>query len=130
MAFIWSTAAIAADMGLKAHDDGLIPLFVMGIDVPVLNAAFAVLGVLLARPIAPKGSPPLTPGKNIIVTLILCLLVLAWVIDSRPGLLFSFIMSIGVGFSGLAIIELAGAEALGVVRRIFSGINPKGGSDA
>src|SRR3546814_20652941 len=77
-----------------------------------------------------KGTPPLSLGKNIVVTLILCLLVLAWVIDSRPGLLFSFIMSIGVGFSGLAIIELAGTEALAVVRRIFSGINPKGGSDA
>lgn len=129
---LWPASALAAGIDeasrpARVSADVAI-LTIGGLDVPLLTAAFAVLGVLLARPIAPRGDPPLSLGKNIVVTLILCLLVIAWVIDSRPGLLFSFIMSIGLGFSGLAIIELAGTEALGVVRRIFSGINPKGGS--
>lgn len=131
---LWPASAIAAGLDeaarpVRASADVAL-LSIGGLDVPLLTAAFAVLGVLLARPIAPRGNPPLSLAKNIVVTLILCLLVTAWVIDSRPGLLFAFIMAIGLGFSGLAIIELAGTEVLGVIRRIFLGINPKGGSDA
>lgn len=131
---LWPASALAAGI-----DDAARPVrstadvaivAIGGMDVPLLTAAFAVLGVILARPIAPRGKPPLSLAKNLSVTAILCLLVIAWVIDSRPGLLFAFIMSIGLGFSGLTIIELAGAQALDIARRVFSGINTKGGSDA
>lgn len=128
-AMLWPASALAAGLDSAARPEPQAAVWLLtigGLDVPVVTAAFAVLGVILARPLTPKGAVPLSPIKNALVTILLSMLALAWVIDSRPGLLFAFIMAIGLGFSGFAIIELAGAQALSFLRRLLAALSPGG----
>jgi len=125
---LWPGSALAVASEGAGHAAAPMIVTVGELSIPVITAGFAVIGVLAARPLSPRGNPPLSLARNILVTVILCLVSLFWVIESRPGLLFSFIVSIGLGFSGFAIIELAGAEVLAFLRRVFASINPKGGS--
>lgn len=89
----------------------------LGVSVPVVTAVVAVLGVVLARPLSPKGNPPLTLGRNLAVSTILALLALVWVIDSQPGLLFALVVSVGLGFAGFSVIELIGTQIMNALRR-------------
>lgn len=131
IASLWSASALAAGIDDAARPIGAVALMhVAGIDVPYVTAAFAMLGVLLSRPISPPGDYPLTRLQAVCVNLICALLVLAWVIESRPSLLFAFVMSIGVGFSGFALIQLAGSQALDLVTRVFAAIFPRGNDNA
>ena len=93
-----------------------------GFEWPVVTLALAAVGVLAARPIAPKRNPPLGLGKNILVTLIMLVAALLWVLDSRPGLLFAFVVSIGLGFSGYTLIELLGEEIGAYIKRAISAL--------
>ena len=132
----WGPAALAAqfhDVGAATRSPtGMLIISLAGFDVPLITAIVGALGVLLARPLAPKGANPIGRIQSACVAAICVLLVLAWIIESHPGLLFALIMAIGIGFSGFAIIELAGQEALAFIRRIGAALNPsKGdGSDA
>ena len=128
-ALLWPASALAAGLDSAARPEPLTTIWLVpigGLDVPVVTAGFAMLGVILSRPLSPKGPVPLSPVKNALVTILLSMLVLAWVIDSRPGLLFAFIMAIGLGFSGFAIIELAGVQALSFLRRVMAALTPGG----
>jgi hypothetical protein len=129
--FLWPPAAIAAGVGNAAAPGGdPMTLAIAGLQVPVVTSVLAVLGVVLARPIAPKGAEPLSLGKNIITTIICCLIALLWVIDDHPGLLFTFVVAIGLGFAGYSVIELAGSEVLAFISRVFAAITPKGPGNA
>lgn len=99
------------------------PMIVMfdGLAVPVLQLGLALLGVLLARPLAPRRTPPLGLFKQLLVTVIMLVLVSAWVIESRPGLLFAFVVAIGLGFSGYSLIELIGREVEEFIKRAMQG---------
>jgi hypothetical protein len=93
-----------------------------GFDWPVVTLVIAAIGVLAARPIAPKRNPPLGLAKNILVTLIMLVAALLWVLDSRPGLLFAFVVSIGLGFSGYTLIELLGEEIAAYIKRAIGAL--------
>ncbi|MCM3419039.1 hypothetical protein [Sphingopyxis alaskensis] len=100
-----------------------------GIDWPVVTLAIAAIGVLAARPLSPKRNPPLPLWKNALVTLIMLVVALLWVVDTRPGLLFAFVVSIGLGFSGYTLIELMGEQISDYLRRLFAALPmPKLGS--
>ena len=92
-----------------------------GTSVPVLQVVLAVAGVLMARPLAPKRVPPLGWIKSLLVTVIMLVVAASWVIEARPGLLFTFVVSIGLGFSGYALIELVGAQVQAFVKSAFEG---------
>jgi hypothetical protein len=128
----WSGAAIAA--GVRDSDapvgQALLHIGWAGIDVPVVSAILAVLGVVLARPIAPKGPAPLTLWQTLCVYAITALLLLAWVVERRPGFLFTFVMSIGLSFSILSVLEVIGDQARGFFSRLAAAFTIKGGSDA
>lgn len=114
---IWPPAMAATAATQPLHQAAPYTADVLGLSVPVITAAVAVVGVLLARPLSPKGQPPLSLGRNILVSIILALLALAWVIDSKPGLLFALVVSIGLGFAGFSVIELIGTQIMTAIRR-------------
>jgi len=93
-----------------------------GFDWPVVTMAIAAIGVLAARPLAPKRTPALSFWKGALVTLIMLVVALLWVLDTRPGLLFAFVVSIGLGFSGYTVIELMGEQISEAVKRIFDAL--------
>lgn len=128
----WSTAALATGMQdaapVAAQAIAHIPW--LGIDMPVASAVLAVLGVVLARPIAPKGPAPLSVWQTLCVYALTALLLLSWVSESRPGILFTFVMSIGLSFSILSVLELIGDQARDFFSRLAGAFSSKGGSDA
>lgn len=129
---LWSTAALATGLneGPTPSPQAIAHIAWLGIDVPVASAILAVLGVILARPIAPKGPTPLTIWQTLCVYVLTALLLLSWVVESRPGILFTFVMSIGLSFSILSVLELIGDQAREFFGRLANAFSFKGGSDA
>lgn len=115
----WSAAATIASSEAASRQPGALTLAFDGLELPVLHLALAVAGVLMARPLAPRRSPPLGLVKSILVTLIMVVIAASWVIDAKPGLLFTFVVAIGLGFSGYAVIELAGKQIEEFVKSVF-----------
>lgn len=113
----WPPALAATAATQPLHQATPYSADLLGVSVPIVTSIVAVVGVLLARPLSPKGNPPLTLGRNLAVSAILALLALVWVIDSKPGLLFALVVSIGLGFAGFSVIELIGAQIMAGLRR-------------
>lgn len=125
----WTPTLLVASSASKASPADVV-IAAGGFEWPVVTLAIAAVGVLAARPIAPKRTPPLSLAKNILVSLIMLVAALLWVIDSRPGMLFAFVVSIGLGFSGYTLIELLGAEIAEYIKRAIAalplpGLRPK-----
>lgn len=118
----WLAAAAAAVHvpALPAGAPDVLTIDIGGVTAPVVQLVLAVAGVLLARPIAPRRNPPLGFLRSIIVTVIMLLAAVTWVAEARPGPLFAFVVSVGLGFSGYALIELIGREIEAFVKRIFA----------
>lgn len=114
----WAAAAIAAST--EAPIDTAHILHFEGLELPVLQMGLAIAGVLMARPLAPRRAAESGWVKHGLVTVIMLLIALAWVTESHPGLLYTFVVSIGLGFSGYALIELAGTQIETFIKRIFS----------
>lgn len=108
-----ASAEQAPSQAMTLHFDGLA--------LPVLQLVLALAGVLMARPLAPRREPPLHWAKSALVTVIMIVIAAAWVIEARPGLLFTFVVAIGLGFSGYALIELIGAEVQAFIKSVFEG---------
>ncbi|QUM72198.1 hypothetical protein [Sphingopyxis granuli] len=117
----WTPAFLLSSAVSRASPSDLV-IVSGGFEWPVVTLALAAIGVLAARPIAPKRNPPLGLAKNILVTVIMLVAALLWVLDSRPGLLFAFVVSIGLGFSGYALIELLGEEIAAYVKRAIAAL--------
>lgn len=115
----WLAAATVAAR-LPAETDAPLVMHFHGLELPVLHMFLAAAGVLLAFPLAPRRTPPLGFGKQLLVTVIMLLVALTWAAEARPGMLFTFVVSIGLGYSGYALIEIAGQEIEAFVRRIFA----------
>lgn len=90
-----------------------------GVTLPPVTCILGALGIALARPLARKREAGNGLGAFVLVTVIMLLVVELWVIESQPNALFAFVIAIGLGFSGYSLIELAGAEVTGFVKRVF-----------
>jgi len=90
-----------------------------GLELPVVQLALAISGVLLGRPLAPKRAGEKGLWRFTVVTIVMLIAACAWTIESKPGLLFTFVVSIGLGFTGYAAVETAGEEALAWLRGRF-----------
>lgn len=114
----WSLA-IASGWHVDVSSHAVI-LNLFGFEFPLLRLGLATIGVLGARYLAPRrDDPPLSRGKAVTVTVLMLTLAWAWVIEDRPGLLFSCAVGLGLGFSGYSLIELAGREIEGFVKETF-----------
>lgn len=118
----WTGLYASVQAGVEAPRllETLIVVDINGTSLSIIPAIAAIIGVLSARPLAPKKDPPLSMVKNILVTFIMLMVALLWVLESQPRTLFAFAISIGLGFSGYSLIELMGAEIKDFIKRIFS----------
>ncbi len=91
-----------------------------GFPVPIVASALALLGVLAARPLAARRETELGRARFWLVSAIMMLAVELWVLEAQPGWLFTFVVAIGVGFSGYSLIELLSDETTGLVKSSFA----------
>lgn len=93
-----------------------------GFSWPVVTMALAAIGVVAARPLSKKGVPPLSLAMNILVTIVMLIVAQLWVIESRPGMLFAFVVALGLGFTGYSLLELLGEELKSYLKRLFAAL--------
>lgn len=91
-----------------------------GFTVPPLTCALGAIGVLAARPLARKAETTLSWPLFLLVSLIMLVVVQLWILENSPGALFAFVIAIGLGFSGYALIELVGEEVRGFMKNIVA----------
>lgn len=90
-----------------------------GVPVPVVTCLFAVLGIGLSRLLARRTEAQLGWLSFAAVTAIMLIVVLLWIVESRPSWLYAFVVSIGLGFSGYSLIELFGEQVRSFLTDIF-----------
>jgi len=95
-----------------------------GVPVPVVTCLFAVLGIGLSRLLARRTEAQLGWLSFAAVTAIMLIVVLLWIVESRPSWLYAFVVSIGMGFSGYSLIELFGEQVKNFVTDIFEKARP------
>lgn len=90
-----------------------------GVPVPLATAAIGAAGVLLARPFARRSEAELGWPLRLAVTAIMLILVMLWIVESRPGWLYAFVVAVGLGFTGYSLLELFGEQVKDFVRTAF-----------
>lgn len=90
-----------------------------GLPIPVVTCALGLVGMIAARPFTVRTEAQLGWPLRLLVSFILLVTVQLWIIESRPGWLFAFVVSIGLGFSGYSLLELFGEQVKDLVRRAF-----------
>lgn len=113
-------AALAVSTRVPAPPSSATVLHFEGLSLPAVQGVLAIAGVLMARPLARKKESKLPWSHFLIVTVIMVVTALAWVAQSQPSVLFTFVVAIGLGFSGYALVETAGREIEGFIKRIFA----------
>jgi hypothetical protein len=103
---------------------------VFGVDVPPFALALSIVGLLLARAIAPPAARSLTKGQEIALTLLLLILlfliVTGQLFGNEPlGAGMAVVWGVGLGFSGLLAIEFFGERCVAAIKA-FAG---KGGTE-
>lgn len=121
------TAALVASAAEPAATGATVFQF-EGMTFPAVQAVLAIAGVLMARPLARKKESALPLSHFLIVTAIMLVIALAWVAQSQPGVLFTFVVAIGLGFSGYSLVETAGAETQNFVKRVIAQVTDALGS--
>ena len=103
-----------------------------GLPVPVVTCALGAMGILLSRPFARRSEADLGLPMKLLVSAIMLIAVELWIVESRPGWLFAFIVAIGMGFSGYSLLEVFGDQVKDFARDAFAkaratiGVTPKG----
>jgi len=106
------------DPAPRLADAGL--LLVGGVWVPPVTCLLGLAGVALARPLVRRQESELSLALFLVVSAILMIVVQLWILETRPGALFAFVIAIGVGFSGYSLIELVGAQVQDAARRLIT----------
>lgn len=102
----------------------IVTLF--GVEVPVLAVALSIAGLLLARFIAPPPLRKLTRWQERALTLLLMILLFLIVTgqfgDGKPlGAGMAVIWGVGLGFSGLMVIEFFGGRVVAMLKALTEG---------
>lgn len=101
---------------------GPVTIDVLGYEMPLLSAIISTLGVILASLIAPP--PPLSMVKKVALTCLLVILMLALVIsDPTRSPLLSTAWAIGIGYTGLPIIQTISDRIFNRSSLLTSGID-------
>lgn len=110
----------------------IITLF--GQDVPLLAYGLACAAMILARFIAPPAARKLTRRQEAALTvllgIVLFLLVTGAFTSSPLAVGMSVVWGIGLGFSGLLVVEFFGTRVMAMLEAMTGGKRePPGGSD-
>lgn len=117
----WAPAFVLTKVAAPSSPAELV-IAAGGFDWPVVTMALAAIGVVAARPLSKKGVPPLSLAMNILVTVVMLIVAQLWVVESRPGMLFAFVVALGLGFTGYSLIELLGEELKSYLKRLFAAL--------
>lgn len=91
-----------------------------GLPIPVVTCILGAVGIVAARPFTVRAEAELGWPLRWLVSFIMLITVQLWIIESRPGWLFAFVVAIGLGFSGYSLLELFGSEVKDFLRRAFA----------
>jgi hypothetical protein len=112
---------VSTGVAVAAPSIGPAIVTVFGIHVPVMALALSVAGLILARVVAPPPLRKLTIVQEVCLTLLVLFLIVTGEIGSGsplgPG--FAAVWGIGLGFSGLLVIEFFGDRVIGMLRVMF-----------
>lgn len=116
--------AASGAVAVAAPTFGPAVVTLLGVDVPIFALTLSVIGLLMARSIAP---PPLRKlnkrqeaALTVLLLVILFVIVTGQLVSSKPlGAGMAVMWGIGLGFSGLLVIEFAGDAVMGWLRRAF-----------
>jgi hypothetical protein len=110
-----ASIASAAGAGSAAPAVGPPLVIAFGYEVPVLSAIFGLIGVVLARRVAPASvaGAKLGPGGNAALTALLALGVLALIVTGEKRPIVALGWSVGLGYSGIAFIEMVARAVVG-----------------
>ncbi|MFA6219608.1 MAG: hypothetical protein WC692_07485 [Erythrobacter sp.] len=112
-------AVVMPDMQTPLGDRFLIDAW--GLPIPVVTCILGLVGIIAARPFTVRAEAGLGWKLRLLVTFIMLVVVQLWIIESRPGWLFAFVVAIGLGFSGFSLLELFGEQVKDFMRRAFAG---------
>jgi len=114
-----AVAVVVPDLKTPLGDRFLIDL--AGLPIPVVTCLLGLVGIIAARPFTVRAEADLGWKLRLLVSFIMLTVVQLWIIESRPGWLFAFVVAIGLGFSGFSLLELFGQQVRDFVRRAFAG---------
>ena len=119
---LWAPLAVAsaAANGTALQPVSLSIAVAPGVSVPAVSAVLGALGIVLSRPLAHKSEARNGVMSFMLVSAIMLIVVEVWIAESRPSWLFSFVIAIGLGFSGYSLIELVGSELREFVDDVLS----------
>lgn len=120
---IAATATVAA-----APSFGPAVVTLLGFDIPIMALGLSMLGLVLARKVAPPSRRKLTVTQERYLTgllaLLLFLIVTGQVGGRKLGVGMGTIWGIGLGTSGLLVIEFFGEYVMTVLYAIFNKTPP------
>lgn len=117
-------AVVAA---ISAPSIGPTVLIVFGLKLPIAALILAIIGLVLSRYIAPKATRKLTIGQERALTLLLGILLVIIVAGEFPmlgdgeplGVGMAAAWGVGLGTSGLLVVELIGSRIMAALRAGF-----------
>ena len=113
-----AVALAVPDVQTPLGDRFLIDL--AGLPVPIVTCILGAIGIIAARPFTVRAEADLGWKLRLLVSFIMLIVVQLWIIESRPGWLFAFVVAIGLGFSGFSLLELFGEQVKEFLRRAFA----------
>lgn len=118
-------SATVAAVAAPAFGPAVVTLF--GIDIPIVALGLSVVGLLLARFIAPPPLRRLTLWQERALTCLLLIVLFLIVTGQFPffggtplGAGMAAIWGMGLGFSGLLVVEFFGERVMEALRAGFS----------
>jgi len=113
-------STVVALMLVAAPSFGPAVVTLFGLEIPVLALVVSMLALLLARMIAPPSPRKLNWSANAALTTLLCVVLFLAVtgeITGAPlGVGVAVMWAIGLGFSGLLIVEMLANKVQDMVR--------------
>lgn len=111
-------------MAVSAPSLGPAIVTIFGIDVPIMALFLSVAGLVLSRVVAPPPLRKLTALQEVSLTMLLLvvlfLIVTGEIGGGEPlGAGMATVWGIGLGFSGLLVVEFFGDRVLAMLRAMF-----------
>lgn len=111
-------------VAIAAPSIGPAVITLFGVEIPIMALFLSFAGLVLARVVAPPPLRKLTLFQEFCLTLLLLvvlfLIVTGQIIGGEPlGAGMATVWGIGLGFSGLLVVEFFGDRAMAMLRAAF-----------